>query len=271
MRSGNGTLKPARGHVALPQQRCQQRKPLAGHRRMAFVRLVVEADAGAPQTRTRRPGRHCRENHCCHQSSLGLIRFWLGRSSGSSLRPSLRSTAAMHSGLAIGVNCDSNSRDASIPSQPPPPPGSRRRHRRPRRSHNLVAGRHPDRKVRMLHLESAQPPGQPGVGEGVGGGDREQRFIFLAMACERGFDRIEGAGQGAEASRAPSGVSRARPFSRTNKGAPSRSSRLSPDRTRPPGSCPSSAAAAVKFSVRAAASKARIAASGGSRLISSTS
>ena len=60
----------------------------------------------------------------------------------------------------------------------------------------FVAGRHPNRKIRMLHLETAEPPGEPGIGEGVGRGDREQRFVFLAVACERGLDRIERARQG---------------------------------------------------------------------------
>ena len=50
----------------------------------------------------------------------------------------------------------------------------------------------------MLHLECAQPPREPGIGEGMGGGDRQQRLVFLAMAGEGGFDRIEGARQGRE-------------------------------------------------------------------------
>jgi len=47
----------------------------------------------------------------------------------------------------------------------------------------------------MLHLEGAEPPREPGVGEGVGGRDREQGLILLAVARERRLDRIERARQ----------------------------------------------------------------------------
>jgi len=60
----------------------------------------------------------------------------------------------------------------------------------------FVAGRHPDGKIGMLHLERAEPPRQPGVGEGVRGGDGQERFVLLPVAGEGRFDRIERRGQG---------------------------------------------------------------------------
>ena len=48
----------------------------------------------------------------------------------------------------------------------------------------------------MLHLETAEAPREPGVGEGMRRGDRQQRLVFLAMAGEGRLDRVEGARQG---------------------------------------------------------------------------
>ena len=74
----------------------------------------------------------------------------------------------------------------------------------------LVARRQAHGKVGMVHLERAEPPRQPGVGEGMRGRDREQRFVFLAMACERRLDRVESPRQGgnqASAERGQAGAS----------------------------------------------------------------
>ena len=72
----------------------------------------------------------------------------------------------------------------------------------------------------MLDLEGAQPP-EPGVGEGEGGGDGQQRLILARR--ERRLDAVERLGQLGQQAEAKE-VSRARPFSRTNRAAPSRSS-----------------------------------------------
>ena len=131
----------------------------------------------------------------------------------------------MHSGLAIGVKLDveqpmflhafpaaaaAADRDIGVAAA---------------QVAQLVAGRHPDCEVGMLHLERAQPPREPGVGESMRGGDRQQRFVFLAMAGECRLDRVEGAGQWRQQALPKRGQPSA-PFSRTNNGDPSRSSRL---------------------------------------------
>src|SRR5437588_706908 len=48
---GERNAQPSGGDVAFPQQRRQDRKTLSRHRRMAFVRLVLETDAGPPKHR----------------------------------------------------------------------------------------------------------------------------------------------------------------------------------------------------------------------------
>ena len=76
---------------------------------MAFIGLVFEPDAGAPKHRLVGLATPLSANHCCHQSSPGLIRCWSGMSAGSSGRPSRSSTGDMHCGLAIGVKLEANS------------------------------------------------------------------------------------------------------------------------------------------------------------------
>jgi hypothetical protein len=61
---------------------------------------------------------------------------------------------------------------------------------------HLVAGRHPDRQLRMIDLEGAEPPREPGVRECVGRRDREERLVLLPMARERSLDRVERSRQG---------------------------------------------------------------------------
>jgi hypothetical protein len=47
----------------------------------------------------------------------------------------------------------------------------------------------------MRHLERAEPPREPGVGEGLRGRDRQHRFILRADRCEGRIYRVESAGQ----------------------------------------------------------------------------
>ncbi len=43
----------------------------------------------------------------------------------------------------------------------------------------------------MLDLEASQPPRQPGVGEGEGGGDGQQRLILFAVLGEGRLDTVK--------------------------------------------------------------------------------
>ena len=88
----------------------------------------------------------------------------------------------------------------------------------------VVAGRHADREFRMSHLERAQPPCQPGVCKGVRGGDGEEALVLLPLGGERRLDGIECLAKRRQQTVAER-RQRARPRSRTNSGAPSRSSR----------------------------------------------
>ena len=133
---GRGTGPASRPAATSPfhSRGVSKRESLAGHRRMAFVRLVFEADAGAPEHRSS-AGTPLSENHCCHQSSLGLIRFWLR----DVVRLELASKLALDRGDAIGAG---HRREAGIRTagDAPSPPsrrarrGSRRRHPPPRKS-----------------------------------------------------------------------------------------------------------------------------------------
>ncbi len=51
-----------------------------------------------------------------------------------------------------------------------------------------VAGQQPYRHVGMRHLEAAEPPREPGVGEGIGRGDGQQPLV---LGTDRGEGRIE--------------------------------------------------------------------------------
>ncbi len=57
----------------------------------------------------------------------------------------------------------------------------------------LIARRHPNGEVGMLHLEAAQRPSEPCVGKRMRRRDREKQLILLAMTGEGRFDRVEGA------------------------------------------------------------------------------
>src|SRR6185437_16437357 len=55
----------------------------------------------------------------------------------------------------------------------------------------LIAGGHPDLEIGMLHLETAQPPCEPRIGERMRRGDRQEGLVFLAMAGESRLDCVE--------------------------------------------------------------------------------
>jgi hypothetical protein len=60
----------------------------------------------------------------------------------------------------------------------------------------------------MLDLESAQPPRQPGIGEGEGGRYRQQPLVLLAQLGECLLDRVERLGQLRQQSEAQPGQPR---------------------------------------------------------------
>ena len=137
-------------------------------------------------------------NHCCHQSSPGLMQMLVR----DVVRLELAAKPALDLGDAFRAGHGREGRLEQPMLLHPFPAAAAGADRdvgvAAAQVAQFVAGRHPDRKVGMLHLERAEPPRQPGIGEGMRGGDRQQRFVFLAMAGERRLDRVERARQGGQ-------------------------------------------------------------------------
>ena len=185
-----GHAQAAGRDIAFPKQRRQQRKSLPCHRGMALVRLVLEPDAGTAEHQL--IGRHAVVAKPLLPPVVARIDAIL---MGEVRRLQGTAKLPLDERDAVGTGHRGERRfEKSIFLQPLPAAISRAdRDVGVSAPHiaKLVAGRHSNGKVRVFHLKSAETPREPGVGKRVRRRDRQQRFVFLAVARKSRLDGVK--------------------------------------------------------------------------------